>query len=68
MMFVIMTSFHTSTTAALHVLYDVFAHFEYLRSLQEELSFELAAEKGQWPLDVISRLKRLDSILRSPSV
>ena len=64
MMFVAMASFHASTTAAIHVLYDLCAHPEYLEPLREELEIELAAEKGQWTLGVLNRLERLDSILK----
>ena len=63
-LFLTMASFHASTTAAVHVLYDLCAHPEYFEPLREEIKAELEAQGGEWSNSVLNRLKRLDSVIK----
>ena len=58
-----MSSFHATTTTAVHVLYDLCTHPELVKSLLDEIQAELKAQKVEWSLGLIDRLKRLDSFI-----
>lgn len=64
MMFLTMAGFHAPTATAVHVIYDLCAHPEYLEPLRNEIEEELALEGGQWTLALLRRLKRLDSVIK----
>ena len=64
LMFLTMAGFHAPTATAVHVLYDLCAHPEYLEPLREEIREGLAAENGQWTLGLLRRLRKLDSVIK----
>lgn len=64
MMFLTMAGFHAPTATAVHVIYDLCAHPEYLAPLRKEIEDELALEGGRWTLALLRRLKRLDSVIK----
>lgn len=64
MMFLTMAGFHAPTATAIHVLYDLCAYPEFVAPLRKEIEDELAAEGGRWTLNLLHRLKRLDSVLK----
>ncbi len=64
MMFLTMAGFHAPTATAVHVVYDLCAHPNYLAPLRKEIEDELAIEGGVWTLALLRRLKRLDSVIK----
>ncbi len=64
MMFLTMAGFHAPTATAVHVVYDLCAHPEYLEPLRKEIQDELTIEGGRWTLALLHRLKRLDSVIK----
>ncbi|KAH8878739.1 cytochrome P450 [Thozetella sp. PMI_491] len=61
-----LASIHTSQMNAVHCLYDLLAHPEYLEPIREEIR-AMVAEAGpwmNWEKPQFSRLRRLDSFMR----
>ncbi|TFB00206.1 Ent-kaurene oxidase [Trichoderma ghanense] len=61
-----LASIHTSQMNAVHCLYDLLAHPEYLEPIREEIR-AVVAEAGPWMTwskPQFSRLRRLDSFMR----
>ena len=61
-----LASIHTSQMNAVHVLYDLLAHPEYLEPIREEIQ-EVVREEGpwmSWQKASFSKLRRLDSFMR----
>jgi cytochrome P450 len=58
-----LASIHTSQMNAVHVLYDLAAHPEYVPALREEI-LSVANSNGGWNKTSYSQLRRLDSFLK----
>ncbi|CAL5867176.1 uncharacterized protein PFLUO_LOCUS1388 [Penicillium psychrofluorescens] len=58
-----LASIHTSQMNAVHVMYDLAAHPEYLEPLRQEIR-TVAAEPGGWNKSSYGKLRKLDSFLR----
>ncbi|KAJ8111242.1 hypothetical protein ONZ43_g5667 [Nemania bipapillata] len=61
-----LASIHTSQMNAVHCLYDLLAHPEYLEPIREEIR-AVVAESGpwmKWEKPQFSKLRRLDSFMR----
>ncbi|QKX63436.1 uncharacterized protein TRUGW13939_10606 [Talaromyces rugulosus] len=61
-----LASIHTSQMNAVHVLYDLLAHPEYLDPIREEIR-DVIKETGPWMTwskSVFSKLRKLDSFMR----
>ncbi|PLB51301.1 cytochrome P450 [Aspergillus steynii IBT 23096] len=61
-----LASIHTSQMNAVHVLYDLLAHPEYLDLIRDEIK-RVVAEDGpwmQWQKPAFSKLRKLDSFMR----
>jgi cytochrome P450 len=58
-----LASIHTSQMNAVHVLYDLAAHPQYLSALREEI-LEAANTPGGWNKTSYSKLRKLDSFLK----
>lgn len=61
-----LASIHTSQMNAVHVLYDLLAHPEYLEPIREEIR-EVVKEDGPWMAwekSAFSKLRKLDSFMR----
>jgi len=58
-----LASIHTSQMNAVHVLYDLAAHPEYVEPLREEIT-AVAQEDGGWQKPSFSKLRKLDSFMK----
>ncbi len=50
--------------AAVHALYDMCAHPDYIEDLRVEAQEALLTDGGSWQLGTIKKLKKLDSFLK----
>jgi hypothetical protein len=57
-------SIHTTTQAVTHILYDLATHPEYLPILREEARYTLNEAGGEWTLESMNNLKKLDSFMK----
>ncbi|KAJ7168739.1 cytochrome P450, partial [Mycena filopes] len=57
-------SIHTSSMAFTHALFDLAAHPEHLRPLQEEVERVIDAEGGHWSKAALNGMVLVDSFLR----
>ena len=58
-----LASIHTTQMNAVHVLYDLAAHPEYIAELRDEI-IEVAHEGGGWQKASYSKLRKLDSFMK----
>ncbi|KAL7778239.1 hypothetical protein CFE70_004916 [Pyrenophora teres f. teres 0-1] len=62
MLFMALAGVHTSSATAIHVLFDLCAHPEFITPLRDEI--ERTVREYGWSLSSINCLKRLDSFMK----
>ena len=58
-----LASIHTSTMAAIHTFYDIYAHPEYIQPLREEV-VNCVEEEGGWSRVTFNKMLKMDSFMK----
>lgn len=62
LLFLIVTSIHQSATAAIHAIYDVCAHRDFMEELRAEVRQEIGTHG--WSYTMLLKLRKMDSFLK----
>lgn len=57
-------SIHTTSQLVTNSFYDLAARPEYIEILREEAKHVLNESGGEWPLDDMAKLKKMDSFMK----